>query len=450
MKALVAGSAHLDILARPLNDSAHRDRIGRVTIEAGGTACNVAFDLRKLGVHVRLLTAWGTSAIERLMANHIESTGVELMADEVAGMPLAAFCAQLTFNGDLGSAISSTPVDTHHFEQERIDAALAGVDYVILDANLSANTIEAIALRAKERGMTVFALAVSEDKVERLRPAAHLLDAIFMNSAESERLMALAGAADPSELAEILKVTLFVTRGDRGAVVYFCDGERSRIQPPALNEIGNLLGVGDAFSVGIIDGLTRLQLDYSLAAQRAHNLVKEIARSDACNAYSLNALNNMVGVLYADARNDKLTGLLRRAAFEHEFGRFEKGWMNSLIVIDCDRFKKVNDTLGHHAGDEVLQRLGKIIQAGIRAGDIPSRWGGDEFVVLLPRTSQAEAHQVAERIRVAAAAADLHGVTLSIGIATSNHADSLKSLLERADASMYRAKHAGRNMVVAA
>ena len=145
MKALVSGSAHLDILARPFSDSTHRDRIGRVSLEAGGTACNLAFNLRKLGQGVRLLTAWGSSPIERLMASHIQSTGVELMADEVEGMPLAAFAALLTVDGDMQSAVSATPVDGHRFSDKRIAEAIAGVDYVIVEANLSSEMIFAIA-----------------------------------------------------------------------------------------------------------------------------------------------------------------------------------------------------------------------------------------------------------------------------------------------------------------
>ncbi|MGF6300174.1 hypothetical protein OKW42_003504 [Paraburkholderia sp. WC7.3d] len=116
----------------------------------------------------------------------------------------------------------------------------------------------------------------------------------------------------------IANATLFVTRGERDAVVYLRDGGRIRIQPPALDERKNLLGVGDAISVGVIDGIVRHNMQYADAATHAHVLVEEIARSDACNGFSLNALNSMVGVLYEDARNDKLTGLMRRAAFESE------------------------------------------------------------------------------------------------------------------------------------
>lgn len=450
MKTLVAGSAHLDILARPLADSPHKDRIGTVSLEAGGTACNVAFGLRRLDQSVRLLTAWGTTPMERLMATHIESTGVEVFADEVPDMPLAAFAAVLTADGDLGSAVSATPVGAHHFSDARIAEALTGVDCVILDSNLHPETMLAIAQCARERAIPVFALAVSEDKVERVTSVLALLDAVFMNAAECERLMAACGAADASEIAESAGTNLFVTRGERGAVVYQPDGGRIRIQPPSLDHTKSVMGLGDAISAGVIDGLVRLRLSYPDAAAHAHGLVGEIARSDACNAYSLNALNRMVSGLYEAARNDMLTGLMRRSAFEVEYGRFQAGASNTLVLIDCDHFKHVNDTYGHGSGDRVLQTVAHVIRNNIRTVDLPCRWGGDEFVVLLPRTALADGQMVAERIRTAAERAALHGVTLSLGVATAEAGEDLASVIARADAAMYDAKRAGRNAVALA
>ncbi|WP_207002541.1 PfkB family carbohydrate kinase [Trinickia mobilis] len=450
MKVLVAGSAHLDILARPLFSSHHKDRIGTVSLEAGGTACNVAFGLRRLEQQVRLLTAWGTTPMERLMASHVQSTGVELFADEVPGMPLAAFAAQLTASGDLECAVSATPVDTHRFTDTRIAEAVSGVDCVILDANLNSETMCAIAECAREKGLPVFALAVSEDKVERVSPVLPKLNAVFMNAAECERLMAARGAADASEIADAAGTTLFVTRGERGAVVYLQDGGRVRIQPPALDGTKTLLGLGDAFSVGVIDGLVRFGMTYADAAAHAHVLVREIAKADACNAFSLNALNRMLGALYETARNDQLTGLMRRSAFEIEYRRFQEGWQNTLLVIDCDHFKNVNDTHGHLTGDAVLQGVANVIKSSVRGGDLPCRWGGDEFVVLLPRTDLRDGHVVGERIRKSAERALLHGVTLSLGVATAVRGEPLASIVERADAAMYDAKRGGRNAIALA
>ncbi|MBB6204511.1 PfkB family carbohydrate kinase [Paraburkholderia fungorum] len=443
---LVAGSAHLDILARPREKSGYRDRIGSVQLAAGGTACNVAFNLRKLGRPVRLMTAWGTSPIDRMMASHIESLGVDLMVDEVSGMGIAAFAAQLTPEGDLESAVSAMCVDKHTFSPLRITQAVAGTDLIVVEANLNSETMHAIAKAGRDAGSPVFGMAVSEDKVERLIPALPLLTALFANGAECEALMEKMGAADPSDITESIGVTLIVTRGERGAVVYGADGSRVKIQPPTLQDMKTLLGVGDAFSVGIIDGVVRHGKSYAEAAEHAHDLVKEIACRDTCNALSLHTLSNMVDELDGTARYDALTGLMQRAAFEREYKRLEESGGHALLLIDCDRFKQVNDEHGHEVGDSVLKGVASIIAGSIRKGDIPGRWGGDEFVVVLPPSSDAQV--VAERIRGATAASQLYGVTLSVGVAIAEAGEKLETVFRRADAAMYSAKRNGRDAVV--
>ncbi len=132
------------------------------------------------------------------------------------------------------------------------------------------------------------------------------------------------------------------------------------------------------------------------------------------------------------------------------------------MMLDVDHFKRVNDNWGHAAGDSVLRELAQRIDAEVRASDVAARFGGEEFVILLPRTTSAEGQHLAERIRNAVAAVpfDLPGgdrvpVTVSIGIAEfrpgAGHAD-LKSLGEaliaRADVALYAAKAAGRDRVV--
>ncbi|MGF6924486.1 diguanylate cyclase (GGDEF)-like protein [Paraburkholderia sp. 40] len=110
----------------------------------------------------------------------------------------------------------------------------------------------------------------------------------------------------------------------------------------------------------------------------------------------------------------------------------------------------MNDTLAHHTGDLVLQGVVDAIKGSIRGWDLACRWGGDEFVVLLPRTKPENGRRVAERIRMAAEGMQLHGVTLSTGVATSTKGESLAAVIVRADSAMYGAKRAGRNAVVIA
>lgn len=161
------------------------------------------------------------------------------------------------------------------------------------------------------------------------------------------------------------------------------------------------------------------------------------------------------------SRTDELTGLANRRHFEEVFdlffrqaSRYERPL--SLMVMDVDFFKAVNDAGGHHAGDELLQEVAQCICRACRAVDVPARLGGDEFAVLLPETSAAAALAVAERIRrsvalLTAGVKDTRvNVTLSIGVA--DMADPTitepKDLLARADRALYRAKKLGRDRVL--
>ncbi len=128
----------------------------------------------------------------------------------------------------------------------------------------------------------------------------------------------------------------------------------------------------------------------------------------------------------------------------------------SILFFDADHFKRVNDTYGHSTGDIVLQELGRLVSSLLRAGDTIGRYGGEEFLVLLPETTQEEACQVAERIRKTVAESPLatsavkEGIptTISLGVATfPTDGISVREVVEQADQAMYWAKRLGRNQV---
>jgi len=156
---------------------------------------------------------------------------------------------------------------------------------------------------------------------------------------------------------------------------------------------------------------------------------------------------------------DALTGLRNRREFERlaeaEWSRFQRYLRPlSLLLIDIDEFKQINDRLGHEAGDDALKEIASICGADRRASDVVARLGGDEFAVLLPETELREARVVAERLRrhVAAPTKDVGAsVTVSIGIAAATLSMSgVGALLRAADKALYEAKAAGRNCVIAA
>ena len=163
--------------------------------------------------------------------------------------------------------------------------------------------------------------------------------------------------------------------------------------------------------------------------------------------------------LEIQARLDALTGLLNRHALEQEFAReAERSDRSkealSLVLLDLDHFKFVNDLYGHQAGDLLLCQVARILQQTLRRMDLIARIGGEEFVALLPQTEKLQADTIAERLRqeiqlsqVAIGRSQL-SVTASIGVAVwHGETDNWEALLERADAGMYLAKSAGRNRV---
>ncbi|MGD8784909.1 MAG: GGDEF domain-containing protein [Thioalkalispiraceae bacterium] len=158
------------------------------------------------------------------------------------------------------------------------------------------------------------------------------------------------------------------------------------------------------------------------------------------------------------AQMDSLTGIHNRAAMDNSLNRevelsHRHDTPLSLLIIDIDHFKRVNDSLGHTAGDTVLKSMAKCIQETMRTSDMLFRYGGEEFALLLSGTDIEGARQVGERIRNAVQTypfvfdgKDLD-LSVSIGVASLGRSESAHRLFDRADAALYQAKKAGRNQV---
>ncbi|WP_163865393.1 diguanylate cyclase [Myxococcus eversor] len=169
--------------------------------------------------------------------------------------------------------------------------------------------------------------------------------------------------------------------------------------------------------------------------------------------------------LLALSRTDALTGLFNRRCFEERLGdefarsrRYQSPL--SLVMLDIDHFKRINDTFGHPFGDQVLKAVAQTTRSRLREVDVLARYGGEEFIALLPETGTADALRVCERVREAIAELRVEHVgvdgkrqevrlTASLGVATVPSADleSSEALLRAADAALYGAKGAGRNRV---
>lgn len=166
-------------------------------------------------------------------------------------------------------------------------------------------------------------------------------------------------------------------------------------------------------------------------------------------------LEELARALDQRATTDTLTGLFNRSKFDHELAReLARAQRHhtplSLIIYDVDRFKSVNDTYGHQVGDKVLVQLSRLAAEHIRKSDILARWGGEEFVILVPEATGAMAARLAENLRDAIREFAFETgapVTCSFGIAQLQRGDGAATLMSRADVALYRAKINGRDRV---
>ena len=158
---------------------------------------------------------------------------------------------------------------------------------------------------------------------------------------------------------------------------------------------------------------------------------------------------------------DALTGINNRKAFDLKLKELCEGFeqedgLFSIIMLDIDYFKKFNDQYGHQIGDEVLSLVGWLLRENLKGKDFPSRYGGEEFIILLPNTKMEKACIVAEHIReiiskkklkIKRTGQDLGNITVSVGVSQMHRQDSAASVVARADAALYLAKDSGRNAV---
>jgi len=228
------------------------------------------------------------------------------------------------------------------------------------------------------------------------------------------------------------------------------------IAPVAGRSWWLLVEVPDSRLYASIAGWTEVVpwLVFSLVSILGALLVVLLARSHADRA----RLRTLSDTLEQTARTDSLTGLLNRRALTDELTRAtaharRRGEPLSVLMIDLDRFKQTNDRFGHEAGDEVLCALAGCMRDTLRGEDAYGRWGGDEFLIVLPMGDEDEARRVAERLRSAAAGVDLHdvglqsGVPMSIGTATAGMgAATPDEIVRLADLDLYRAKSARAGM----
>ena len=250
--------------------------------------------------------------------------------------------------------------------------------------------------------------------------------------------------------------------------------ETRRILNESVDRIGNMESVTEEYSADLSGGLARLEGAKS-NPQGVASVLKDLIlgtrrviqqssglKEDLCKVEKeADSLRERLNELEREARRDALTGLFNRRHFERSL---RDAWANyqtegvpfSIVMLDIDHFKQVNDTHGHKVGDAVLEFIGSRLIESVKGRDIPARYGGEEFILLLPGTSCENACLLADNIRreissktlkVSRTQQKIGQVTVSGGVAQIRDGDGLDALVDRADQALYLAKNAGRNNV---
>lgn len=307
---------------------------------------------------------------------------------------------------------------------------------------------------AFERPARVLIIDDQHDQAERL--TSYLSDK-FETTVESDPDVAL-GRVRSADFDLVI-----VNMGIEGAdALRLCSSvksfEETRLTPLlAIVRQGDMRKLVRALDIGVNDYLTR-PVDRNEMIARVSTQIKRKRYIDHLRSSFQQSLEMAV--------TDQLTGLYnRRYLASHLSAMFDRAFWTgrplSVMVLDLDHFKHVNDTYGHDAGDKVLQTFAERIRASVRGIDLACRYGGEEFVVAMPDTEKLEAQIVAERLRediasrriVLNSGRDELQVTVSIGIASTEDGpkdDNAQKLIKRADEALYTAKETGRNRVVTA
>lgn len=213
-----------------------------------------------------------------------------------------------------------------------------------------------------------------------------------------------------------------------------------------------------------LEGFDSVKADIKGILKILHNMReqnKALVKKLESQTRELKALKRLLGEKEKESSYDLLTGLRNRRSFERSLRELfkyakENNFPLSLIIMDIDNFKDINDTYGHLEGDRVLIKVGSILRNYLRARDIVARWGGEEFTILLPGTEKKDALHVAEKLRAiienqSFESDDGHeyGITASFGVAqVDDGMETPEELFKRADDRLYEAKRRGKNRVV--
>ena len=445
---LVCGSLNVDVIAQSDEAPSSVYKKGSVNFNFGGAGHNMAINMKELGLESSFLGVVNDGAMGNLALGHLESHGVSTHVQTFEHMEDAIFVASF-HKGVLQSATTSNAAEAAMLGQDVINKALLECDVMLSTAVFSLDVLKKIEAAALEQRKPLFINVTTEAHASKLAELQHVTCA-FMNMREAKKLQEHMGQDSLEHMVDKLGFSLIVLQG-KSAVMHIEVEKGATVHKiESVPVMGNTLGVGDLvvcnlISTWMLDG----QYDFSQARFRA----EEILSVPHGHLGSSSPLRLSIQQETQKADADTLTGILnRRGVNKFIERRTRTRGKLTAILIDIDHFKKVNDTYGHDVGDIVLYKVSNMLKRFIRATDALSRWGGEEFLLLLPGIGGSAAANLAERIRAYVEAQTIEEmgdhVTISVGIAERKDDEDFLGLVKHADIALYEAKHNGRNCVI--
>ena len=373
----------------------------------------------------------------------------ELEDAEAVANQMANICSRLIQTGQLNQARTNCNDALERVTALDKSRLIAGTRMSLGDLDVAQGNLEearedyqAALDRARDKIPSVEVLLLQKlaDLERNLNQPQQALEYLDQLMAVNDRLM----ERERSAMIEDLEVRYRIEQQAQAMDLLALDHE---LQTAELRQ-RNLMLIGTGMALLLVSLLL-------IVAWRGFSAKSRLQRELANRNSSLGEALETITLL---AREDELTGLLNRRGFSELANRELRRRSRTdeplaVVMADIDNFKHLNDSYGHAVGDEILSQLAECITGALRELDIVCRWGGEEFVFLLPRTSQAEAFHVIKRLRQRIVADSLKTsagefeVSLTYGIAMVN--GDINAAIERADHAMYRGKKAGRDQVVA-
>lgn len=460
----VLGSSHLDILSHISDHDETLDRPGDLFITYGGTGFNMAINLATFGNKVTFGTILSDTYISRTIVASLQRFNVNVRPDYRSDLPEAGFSAHISSKGEMMSAVTSTPVERLLFSEDHMQGLILQSNVVVLDCNLNIQSIIHAVQLANTHKKPVFIAGVSESKSTKvidLIEAGGCPTGLFINAREmrfiADKLKNRFNHPVTGDvLAQFCNCLVVETDGEKGVRVWgpgsqepLGQTKKTIIRQTVDGETTNWLGAGDHLMSLTIHRHFDKGETIPQAAVIASEIVTERHGQKNCNLCHDNPLEERLKYLTDAALCDPLTKLLNRRGLEDYMQQLSQDTNITILMMDIDHFKSVNDNYGHDIGDSVLSEVASLLAMNLRVTDGACRWGGEEMIAILPQTDSRTGKAVAERIRqcIEEYFFKCGKVTISIGISTRPMRE-FTSMLEDADKALYAAKKNGRNQVV--